>query len=151
MHKSYPVLIKVSLFFLILTMAAFRQNFSLPADPVLEKIVAGFQDFMAANPGEKIFIQTSKPFYLAGDTIWYTGYVREAETFAPTTRSQFLYLRLVSPEREVVAEQKLLIKDGLVQGQVAVPTGITPGNYTLQATTRLMQNYDARLGFIRPL
>ncbi|MBC7565563.1 MAG: hypothetical protein H7223_01190, partial [Pedobacter sp.] len=43
-------------------------------DPV-DNIVTALQKWNDTNPQEKVYLQTDKPHYVVGDTIWFKAYV----------------------------------------------------------------------------
>ena len=43
---------------------------------------------------ERIYLQTDKPYYTAGDTVWFRAHLVDAETYEPVSRSRFVYIEL---------------------------------------------------------
>ena len=49
-------------------------------------------DYYKKVPKEKAFIQTDKPYYLSGDTIWYRVHLVDLMTGIPVCRSKYVYI-----------------------------------------------------------
>ena len=48
----------------------------------------------ASYAQERICIQTDKPYYVPGDTVWLRAHLMEADTNIPFSRSRFVYVEL---------------------------------------------------------
>ena len=58
-------------------------------------------------PHEKVYVHTDKPYYAAGDTIWFRAHVADAVTNSPTNKSKFVYVELLDNNDKPVRRQKL--------------------------------------------
>jgi TonB-dependent SusC/RagA subfamily outer membrane receptor len=89
---------------------------------------------------EKVYLQTDKPYYSAGEEIWFKGYLVNATTIEPVSKSQFLYVELIDKMDSVHYRVKIN-KDSLgFAGHIKLNAEIPAGNYTLRAYTYWMQN-----------
>ncbi|MDD4967870.1 MAG: TonB-dependent receptor plug domain-containing protein [Paludibacter sp.] len=91
-------------------------------------------------PQEKVYLQTDKPYYSAGEDIWFKGYLVNATTLEPTAFSQFVYVELISKLDSVFYRIKIK-KDSLgFAGHIKLKPEVPTGYYSLRAYTYWMQN-----------
>jgi len=100
---------------------------------------------------EKIYIATDKPFYIAGEILWYKAWLVNGVDHKPDSPSQTMYAELVSPSGDVVLSKVLKSINGGVAGDFFLPESLTPGEYTLRAYTSWMQNFDESWFFRRTI
>ena len=87
---------------------------------------------------ERVYVQTDKQTYLAGELLWMKFYLTD-ESGKPTTFSKIGYVELTG-ESDVHVQIKLDITDGLGEGWMELPVSLSTGNYILTAYTRNMRN-----------
>jgi Large extracellular alpha-helical protein len=98
-----------------------------------------FQKLMAI-PYEKLYLQLDKPYYSAGENIWYSGYLVKGMTTQWSPYSQFIYVELINKGDSVLSRYKIR-KDSLgFVGNVPLSASLAPGNYRLRAYSWWMQN-----------
>src|ERR1700759_4299076 len=95
--------------------------FSLPAfcqvnNTVLKNIVVKLQSFYSGHTIEKAYLHFDKPYYVAGDTIYFKAYVTFGEQHELSRQSGVLYADLVGPRNNIYKSIKLQLKDGLAWG-----------------------------------
>ncbi|GAB3930233.1 carboxypeptidase-like regulatory domain-containing protein [Mucilaginibacter myungsuensis] len=96
-------------------------------------------------PIEKVYLHTDRPYYNIGDTLWFKGYLTDAEG-RPSKQSGMLYVELDNDSTEAVRRVSLRVKDGMATGQIPLLTNIfREGGYTLRAYTNWMQNFGQDL------
>lgn len=104
-------------------------------------------------PQERIYLQTDKPYYAAGDTVWFRAHLLDAATNVPVNRSRFVYVELHDQQADTLM-QRLMIRsdeDGVFANAILVPKGIKGGVYTLVAYTQWMRNSGAEHFCYQPL
>ena len=110
---------------------------------VIEQIVGLLTRYSQQHPQEKIYIHTDKPYYVAGDTLWYKAYLVAAATNEPDTLSNVLYVELIQPEsREVLSQQTLDVKHGVANGAFSLPPQWSQSTVVLRAYTHWMRNFS---------
>ncbi len=93
-------------------------------------------------PIEKLYIQTDKPFYAVGDTIWMKGYLFNADFLKYSTNSGLIYIELASDTGYVVKRAMLPVGHGITHGQIAIDgKDIPEGSYILRAYTNWQRNF----------
>jgi len=103
-------------------------------------IVDRFNKFCLGYPQEKVYLHTDKPYYSAGEKLWFKGYLVNAVTQRPKSISEFMYVELISKSDSVLYRAKIK-KDSLgFAGSFSLKPEIPSGFYTLRAYTYWMQN-----------
>lgn len=134
--------------FLILTLSVFLFLSFDHHNDLLEKITFSLDRYYKEYPEEKAFIQTDKPFYLAGETIWYKAYLVEANSNLPDSVSVPLYVELIDPiNGNLITRNILKMEGGFGHGEFDLNETLTPGMYTLRAYTNWMRNFNEDLFF----
>jgi len=91
---------------------------------------------------EKVYVQTDKPFYYPGDTLWFKAYLRYANLKYEDSLSHVLYADLLDPQGTVLSTAVIRIAAGISWGDIALASTLAPGDYYLRAYTSWMQNFD---------
>lgn len=107
----------------------------------------------ASYAQERICIQTDKPYYAPGDTVWLRAHLMEADTNIPFSRSRFVYVELYDQQSDTLM-QRLMIrgdKDGVFANRILLPKSLKGGVYTLVAYTQWMRNFPAEQFCYQPL
>jgi hypothetical protein len=125
----------------------FLTVFNLPAfcqggNTVLKNIVVKLQSFYSGHPIEKAYLHFDKPYYVAGDTIYFKAYVTFGEQHELSRQSGVLYADLIGPQNNIYKSIKLQLKDGLAWGDFALPDSLVKGLYKIRAYTQLMRNVN---------
>jgi hypothetical protein len=106
----------------------------------VKKVAGNFSKQWKMTQQEKAYLQTDKPYYSAGEKIWFKGYVVNATTHLPKSLSQFLYVELLDKSNAVITRVKIK-KDSLgFSGYIRLLPELQAGNYALRAYTYWMQN-----------
>ena len=127
----------VALFFAI-SVFSFSQS-AHPSD-FSQLIYARFERQVNDFPQEKVYVQTDKPYYSAGEDIWFKAYLANETTLEPNSLSQFVYVELIDKMDSVLYRVKIK-KDSLgFAGHIKLKPEIPTGTYSLRAYTYWMQN-----------
>ncbi|RFZ85441.1 carboxypeptidase regulatory-like domain-containing protein [Mucilaginibacter terrenus] len=126
--------------------------FCLPAlaqrDTVsLNTIVTKTSKQIATYPFEKVYLHLDKPYYAAGDTIWFKAYVT-MDNHLPTQISNVVYVDIANGQDSISRLLKLPIVNGVASGSLPLlPADFRQGNYHLRAYTAYMRNYEPEYFF----
>lgn len=112
------------------------------SNETLQNIITKLKNYTAANPQEKIHLQTDKPYYLAGEDIWLKTYIVNAKDNTPSAISKIVYIELIAPNNQVAKLLTLPIDSGVSDGNIPLPDSLLSGNYRLRAYTNYMRNFD---------
>ena len=99
-----------------------------------------FYSFIDNFRQEKLYLQTDKPYYSAGENIWFKGYLVNAATLKPESLSGFIYVELIDQERSVISRVKIQKDSTGFSGYIKLEQTIPPGDYNLRAYSQWMQN-----------
>ncbi|WP_256002125.1 TonB-dependent receptor plug domain-containing protein [Pedobacter deserti] len=89
---------------------------------------------------EKVHLHLDKPYYTAGEDIWFKAYVINARTSALSTISAALYVELISESDSIRQQRKVALTSGIGWGDFKLPDSLAAGNYRIRAYTRWMRN-----------
>jgi hypothetical protein len=103
-------------------------------------------------PQEKIYLQTDKPYYSAGDRIWFRAHLLHATLHEPYDLSRYIYIELLNSKNVVLVRKKFKPVDkGIFFGQLDLSTDLPEGRYALRAYTHFMRNTDEAFFFRREI
>lgn len=78
---------------------------SLSAQTMQDTIIAHFS-LMERIPKEKLYLHLDKPFYGAGEKIWFKGYLVNANTHQDNAQSNFIITELINRSDSIVERKK---------------------------------------------
>lgn len=110
-------------------------------------------DVVTSVSQERIYLQTDKPYYAAGDTVWFRAHLVDAETYEPVSRSRFVYIELHDQDADTLM-QRIMVRcddDGVFANALPLPETLRGGVYTLVAYTQWMRNFPAEQFCYQPL
>jgi hypothetical protein len=91
-------------------------------------------------PEDRVYLQFDKPFYNPGETIWFSAFVRDGETFKKSGQSDIVHVDLVSPKGTTEKTISLITKDGVAQGDFTLSGEALGGIYKVKAYTNWQKN-----------
>lgn len=100
-------------------------------------------------PQEKIYIHYDKPYYLAGETVWFKAYITSSNQ--PTTLSKTLYTELLDEKGTVLEKKVMPIIAGGAAADFTLPTKINDHKYFVRSYTAWMLNFDSSLLYLKPI
>lgn len=100
---------------------------------------------------EKLYLVTDKPFYSAGENIYFSAYLLNPVLFTPSIESSFLYIELISADGRLITRLKVLGEQGRFHNMMPLSTKLDAGRYTLRAYTKWMSNFDKEYLFSKEL
>jgi len=124
----------------------------LPLDYNAEKAIQ-LQDLAktAKNYQEKVYLHTDKPYYYAGDQLYFKGYFGYGNPYLRDELSKVLYVELINENRDFIVEKKFPIRDGIAVGDFYLPDTLSQEKYFIRAYTNWMRNYGPSQYFLQPL
>lgn len=121
---------------------------SLSAQTMQDTIIANFS-LMERIPKEKLYLHLDKPFYGAGEKIWFKGYLVNATTHQDNSQSNFIITELINRSDSIV-ERKKIRRDSLgFHNAFTLPATLPAGDYYLRGYSNWMQNEDPDFFFSR--
>jgi len=120
-------------------------------DTLIDKIIKRL-DFLLYNfPHEKVFVNTDKPHYILGDTIWFSVKAIDATFYDKNSVSSLVYVQLVDEHDNIKTKLKVPILNKNGRGYMALDYELIPGSYSIQAYTSYMLNYDLKYIFSKEI
>ena len=99
---------------------------------------------------EKIYIDTDKPYYTAGNDIWFSAYLINGITHEKSSKSNVVYVELINDKDSIVAQRKLYTNDISVAGDFKTDSSWDSGKYLLRGYTNYMRNNNPCLLYTSP-
>jgi hypothetical protein len=127
---------------LLIIFCAFFSIGLLPGNTVSEKITTALKKYTDEFPQEKAYLHTDRPYYLAGETIWFKAYVTAGSFNQLSPISKTLYIELIDEKKEVITQRMIRLPEGTGHGDILLPSNLKSGNYLLRAYTNWMRNFD---------
>ena len=100
-----------------------------------------FENYQTKTLQEKLFIQTDKTFYLAGETIWFKIFCVDANVHRPLSLSKIAYVELIGKDQKSILQTKIALDSGMGWGSMTLPTSLVTGNYLFRGYTGWMKNF----------
>ena len=123
---------------------------SLSAQNAQDTILAYF-NLLEKVPQEKLYLHLDKPFYGAGEKIWFKGYLVNSVTHQDNTQSNFIITELVNRSDSIV-ERKKIRKDSLgFHNAFTLPPTLPAGDYYLRGYSNWMLNQEPEFFYSRNL
>ena len=107
--------------------------------------------FTTGGVHEKLYLVTDKPFYSAGDTIYFSAFLVNSIYFNRITETKFIYVELIDATGNVAHRMRVKGSDGRFFNAISLSPRTTSGKYTLRAYSKWQTNGDKELLFTRQL
>jgi len=132
----------INFIFVVFLFATSVSSFSQSVNPseFSQLIYARFEKQVTNFPQEKVYVQTDKPYYSAGEEIWFKAYLVNETTLEPNSLSQFVYVELIDKMDSVLYRVKIKKDSTGFAGHLKLKPEISTGTYSLRAYTYWMQN-----------
>jgi hypothetical protein len=91
---------------------------------------------------ESIYLHINNPTILVGESIFYKVYCLNTINHTYSTISKIAYVEIFDANGTSISKQKLLLKDGVAQGDIFIPTSANSGAYKLIGYTNWMMNFS---------
>ncbi len=119
-------------------------NFSGPVmpEPGQDSLKKQFIRYHKNWPAERVFIQTDKPLYDPGETVWFSAFLVEESTLSLPGLSEILYVELINPMGSQEKKLSLIARGGKANGDFLIGANLPGGTYKLKAYTRWMEQQN---------
>jgi hypothetical protein len=144
---SYKKLLPAFTLLFLTCLSVFAQRDTLSLNTIISKSVKFSNDF----PIEKVYVHFDKPYYAAGDTVWFKAYTT-VDIHLPSQLSKIVYVDVYNDQDSMMTSLKLPLVNGVAPGMIPLPVqGYKQGNYRLRAYTNWMLNFDGAYLFNKVL
>ena len=117
--------------------------------PVRDKIIKALNTFDKQYPQEKVYLQTDRAYYTAGEEMWFSACIRYHNK--STTLSKQLHVALVNKDGKILVQEIVPIETGHASGHISLPSSLHSGNFRIVAFTSWMLNFDPAFLFQRDI
>ena len=114
--------------------------FNTGDDTLIQKIAQQLDRWLNEQPQEKVHLHFDKPYYAAGDDIWFKAYVTVGPEHRLSAISGVLNADLIDENNHIRQSIKIPLVSGLGWGDFTLPDTLTQGSYRIRAYTRWMRN-----------
>jgi hypothetical protein len=114
-------------------------SFATVSDPI-EELLKKLDKLTRGRLAEKVHLQLDKPYYSAGDDIWFKAYVMDIKSNRLSDLSRVLYVDLLSEKNIPIKHLALPIEAGVAWGDIRLPDTLQQGSYRIRSYTKLMKS-----------
>lgn len=111
-----------------------------PVNGVAKTALTRLTNQVKSFPQEKIYLQIDKPYYSAGETLWFRANLLHAALHTPINLSRYIYVELLNSSNNVVVRKKIRPDNKMYYGQIDISPEIKKGWYSIRAYTSYMKN-----------
>jgi hypothetical protein len=129
----------ISVFYVIAAIVI-AASFTDPGDSIIQKAARQLDKWVSNYPIEKVYLQLDKPYYSAGDDIWFKAYITIGGKHQLSGLSGILNVEFIDESDSVIQHIKLPVQNGLTWGDFSLPDTLHEGNYRICAYTNYMRN-----------
>lgn len=122
---------------------------SISPNEILTQLTDKLNDFRKNRPQEKVYLHFDKPYYAAGDEMWFKAYLVNASSNSPSTLSNIVYVELIDGLDKTVKQLILSKETGNFNGSFKLNDTLPEGNYRVRAYTNWMRNLGEDFFFVR--
>lgn len=126
---------------LLAILIAFASAFHASEEDFIRFISNKLLKYRSTLPVEIAYLHLDKPYYVAGDTLWFKAYLTEGALHLADSASNLLYVDLIDQRSgKNAALRRVQMDGGIGRGEIVLSDSIVPGAYTIRAYTNWMRN-----------
>lgn len=112
------------------------------AQDAFPQFLGRMEEYQQNNPREKVHVHLDKPYYLAGDDLWFKVYTTLGPFNLLSNLSKIVYVELIDGRGHLVKSHRLPLISGLSMGDFKLADTLAEGNYRIRAYTNWMRNFE---------
>lgn len=116
-----------------------------------DSLAGRFISDLRAGTTEKVFVQTNKNIFVAGEELWFKAWVLNSLSHKYFTHSKTLYADLVNEKDSAVTQLLLNIASEKTEGVIKLSDSLKEGYYWLRLYTASIQQHDTSSIFVAPI
>lgn len=114
-----------------------------------EDAISSHFDIISRIPQEKLYLQLDKPYYGAGESIWFKGYLVNSISHIDNTRSNFITVELINRNDSIIQRKKVKRQEHGFHNNFVLPAEMPAGDYYIRAYSNWMVNADPEYMYMR--
>lgn len=138
-------------FILPLIIIMYPFSFLLCQSMTMEGMINGVETQIANFPLEKVYLHTDRPYYVAGDDIWYAAYGVDGSDHKEDPVSGLVYIELINPQGKVILNKHVQLDGKVGDGVIELEEDLESGVYQLRAYSAYMLNYEYKYAFTKEI
>ena len=91
---------------------------------------------------EKVYLHFDRTMLKPGESLWFSAYVRDANTLQSSPKSDMVYVEFIAPNGTVLKKLKLIAVDGIAKGDIQTTEELAGGIYKIKAYTNWQRNFN---------
>jgi len=120
-----------------------------PDSSFIKNLQKKLDNYIGSRPFEQIYVHTDRPYYAAGEDIWFKAYLTSGLLHTPPGISKMINVVLVNADNgHEVDAVKLPVASGTAAGDFHLPYTLPAGNYRLKAYTGYILQADPKSVFL---
>jgi len=116
-----------------------------------DSLAGRFISDVRAGTTEKIFVQTNKNIFVAGEELWFKAWIVNSLSHKYFSHSKTLFVDLVNEKDIAVAQLLLNIPSQKTEGLIKLSDSLREGYYWLRLYTATIQKYDTNSVLVSPI
>lgn len=112
-------------------------------DPFLKTLKKQLEAYQDHYQPDKVYLHLDKKFYKPGEDIWFSAYIRDAQTFQESKQSGVVYIELLDPRGSAVQKLTLIAPKGKAKGEFKLDENANGGLYKIRAYTKWQKNNNS--------
>jgi len=140
-----------SRFFVMAIALVISLGFTLVNNGIINKIVVSLMEFSNSNYQEKVYVQTDTDMYYAGDIIWLSTRLLDAQDHTPSKHSRVVHVKLFDSSTKELYHKKILINKGIGNADILLSDTLSTGIYHISGYTEWMKNFSQEYFFYKQI
>jgi hypothetical protein len=116
-----------------------------------DSLAGRFISDVRAGTTEKLFVQTNKNIFVAGEELWFKAWIVNSLSHKYFSHSKTLFVDLVNEKDSAVAQLLLNIPSQKTEGFIRLSDSLREGYYWLRLYTATIQKYDTNSILVSPI
>ncbi len=116
-----------------------------------DSLAGRFISDLRAGTTEKLFVQTNKNIFVAGEELWFKAWIVNSLSHKYFSHSKTLFVDLVNEKDVAVAQLLLNIPSQKTEGLIKLSDSLREGYYWLRLYTATIQKYDTNSILVSPI
>ncbi len=108
-----------------------------------QKLEKQLSQYYAHYAPEKVYLHFDRTFFKPGENIWFSAYVRDANSLKASSKSDLVYVELLNPNGGIQKTIKLIARNGHVKGDFKLDESAVGGMYKIKAYTSWQKNTNS--------